>query len=306
MLSEDPSQTPVSEAGLASILRWYVEMGVDVAVGDMPRDYFAEGAAKAAASDAAPPAEAPAPVAETDPDAPRAQRTAPRLGPPAALPVRSVSGNGSVSPRDALETARELAAGAQDLNALRAAMQAFEGCALKRTASQMVFGDGNPAAKIMLIGDAPGAQEDRQGVPFVGPDGQMLDRMLAAIGLDRTKVYLANVLPWRPPGKRPLNSPEVVVCLPFIQRQIALVSPEVIVCLGDVATQALLGVRESIPRARGKWFEYREEVPDKDSRPIPAMAMFHPTYLLKAPVNKRYAWQDMRALRKALFKKGLC
>jgi uracil-DNA glycosylase family 4 len=304
MLSEDPSQTPVSEAELAAILRWYVDMGVDVAVGDTPRDHFAEGAAKAEAARQTRPAAAAIP--DSPGNAPRAGRTAPRLSQAEPLPVRAASGSGSVSPEHALASARELAATAQTLDALREAMEGFDGCALKRTASRLVFADGNAGAKIMLVGDAPGAEEDRQGLPFVGPAGQMLDRMLGAIGLDRTRVYLANVVPWRPPGNRSPNSPEVSICLPFIQRQIALVAPDVLVCIGDVATQALLGVREPITRAHGKWFEYEMEAPQGGSQRLPAMSMFHPSYLLKAPVNKRYAWQDMQRLKKALVKKGLC
>ena len=311
MLPEPPSSQPPSEAELASILRWYVEMGVDVAVGDTPRDHFAEAAAKAAAPPPQRvvqemPAESGEPVQRRPPSP--SGRVAPvgrMIQAAEPMPVRTAGGSGAISPEIAQAQARELAAEAGTLDALRAALESFEGCALKRTASQLVFADGNPQARIMLVGEAPGADEDRQGLPFVGQAGRMLDLMLRAIGLDRTQVYLANVVPWRPPGNRSPTQPEIAACLPFVQKQIELVNPALIVAVGNISVQALLGLRETIVRARGKWFELELSGDDGVEKRIPTLAMFHPAYLLKAPVNKRYAWQDLRNLRKQIEKLGL-
>ena len=148
----------------------------------------------------------------------------------------------------------------------------------------------------MLVGEAPGGDEDRIGRPFVGRAGQLLDRMLAAIALDRTQVYIANVVPWRPPGNRTPTPQETAVCLPFIRRQIALSAPRLLVCLGGSATQTLLGVKEGITRARGVWRDYQ----DDDGATIPALPMFHPAYLLRTPAAKRQAWLDLRRLRQAI------
>jgi DNA polymerase len=148
----------------------------------------------------------------------------------------------------------------------------------------------------MFVGEAPGGDEDRIGRPFVGRAGQLLDRMLAAIALDRTQVYIANVVPWRPPGNRTPTPQETAVCLPFIRRQIALSAPRIIVCLGGSATQTLLGVKEGITRARGVWREYQGD----DGSTIPALPMFHPAYLLRTPAAKRQAWADLRKLRQAV------
>ncbi|MBX9738452.1 MAG: uracil-DNA glycosylase [Beijerinckiaceae bacterium] len=310
MLPEPPPHTQPSEAELASILRWYVEMGVDVAVGDTPRDHFAEGAAKAASQTVASVAPEPSLTHESGgrTQDPTTGRTAPvgrMIQATEPMPVRTAGGTSAVSPEQAQAQARELAAGAQTLDALREALESFEGCALKRTASRLVFSDGDPAARIMLVGEAPGADEDRQGLPFVGRAGKMLDRMLDAIGLDRTKVYIANVVPWRPPGNRPPTQPEIATCLPFIQRQISLVDPSLVVCVGNISAQALLGLREGITRTRGKWFELGSTDARGAPKRVPAMAMFHPSYLLRAPVNKRYAWQDIRSLKAHIEKLGL-
>lgn len=313
MLPEPPSSPPPSEAELAAILRWYVDMGVDIAVGDLPRDHFAEAAARAEAEPpsapapdhprAAPPVDEPAPRMPATPGG----RVAPvgrMIQAAEPLPVRTAGGQGAVSPEIAQAQARDLAASADTLEALEAALESFDGCVLKRTASRLVFADGHPQARIMLVGESPGADEDRQGIPFVGPAGHMFDRMLAAIGLDRSHVYLANVVPWRPPGNRPLTPLEIATCLPFVQRQIALVDPALLVAVGNISVQALLGIREPITRARGKWFDYELPGPEGPRR-VPTLAMFHPSYLLKAPVNKRYAWQDLRILRRQIEKLGL-
>jgi len=213
---------------------------------------------------------------------------------PAAMPAVPRS-EIAPAPEAVIVSAREAARTAPTLEALRALLDHFEGCALKNTATRLVFADGNPQARIMFVGEAPGRDEDIEGLPFVGRSGKLLDRMIAAIGLDRSKAYIANVIPWRPPGNRTPTPQETQICLPFIQRQIELVNPDVLVTLGNPSTQTLLSTREGIMRTRGKWFDY-----DTGTRTIRAMATFHPAYLLRSPSYKRMSWQDLRAIAKAL------
>ena len=191
--------------------------------------------------------------------------------------------------------AREAAKSAKTLDELRDILQKFDGCALKPSATQLVFADGNPRARVMLVGEAPGRDEDLEGLPFVGRSGKLLDRMLAAIGLDRTKVYIANIVPWRPPGNRTPTPQESQICLPFIRRQIELADPDILVCLGQPSTQTLLGTREGITRTRGRWFKF-----DTGRREIRALPTYHPAFLLRSPLQKRLAWRDFLALKKAL------
>ncbi len=191
--------------------------------------------------------------------------------------------------------AREAVKDIRTLEELRAALDAFEGCALKATAKQLGFADGNPRAKVMFVGEAPGRDEDIEGLPFVGRSGKLLDRMLAAIGLDRTKVYIANIIPWRPPGNRTPTPQESQICLPFIQRQIELADPDILVCLGGPSAQTLLGIKDGITKTRGRWFTY-----DTGTREIRAMPTFHPAFLLRSPLQKRLAWRDFLAIKKAL------
>jgi len=265
------------------LLTFYVEAGVDAALGEEPVDRFADpGSAFAETvrgAEASQPARdrRPAPAAPAMPAAPAVALHAP---PP---------------PEEAIAAAREAARSAADLAALKAIMTAFEGCALRNTAKQLVFGDGNPQARLMLVGEAPGSDEDQQGVPFVGRSGQLLDRMLAAIGIARADAYIANIVPWRPPGNRDPSTHETQICLPFIQRQIELVDPDVIVCLGKPATVTLLGVTEGIRRTRGRWFPYQT-----GTREIRAIATYHPAYLLRTPIEKRLAWRDFLAIKRAL------
>ena len=160
------------------------------------------------------------------------------------------------SPDAAVMAAREAARNAATLEELRAILDRFEGCALRNTATQLVFADGNPKARVMFVGEAPGRDEDIEGLPFVGRSGKLLDLMLAAIGLDRTSVYIANIIPWRPPGNRTPTPQESAICLPFILRQIELVDPDVLVCMGNPSTQTLLNVREGIIKTRGRWFTF--------------------------------------------------
>ena len=270
----------LSEAEILGLLRWHADMGVDVALDEAPHNRFAEAEAThprpGARPHAAPSAAAIAP---------------PRAAAPLAAPLAQAAG---LSADAAAQSARETAREAKTLDELRALLEAFDGCALKATATRLVFADGNPQAKIMLVGEAPGADEDRIGRPFVGRAGQLLDRMLAAVGLDRTSVYIANTIPWRPPGNRDPSPIETAICLPFLQRQIALVAPEIIVCLGKSSMQTLLGRKEGVMRARGHWFDYSDG--QSSAR---ALVMLHPAYLLRQPAHKRLAWRDLRALKKA-------
>jgi uracil-DNA glycosylase family 4 len=276
------SDTPVS--GLdpetaRAVLRWYVEAGVDIAVEDTPQDRFAEArpAATASAPAAAPEAAAsPAPRPSTRPQAP------PPVAPSAA---------------QALEDAVHRAQAAATLDDLKDAVAAFDGCPLKATATNLVFGDGEAGARVMFIGEAPGAEEDRRGVPFVGVSGQLLDTMLASIGLARADVFIANTLFWRPPGNRTPTPAETQVCRPFVERMVELVDPQIMVLLGRAAAQSMLGRTEAMGRLRGSWMEYGSK---GLSRPIPALAMYHPAYLLRTPSAKRHAWRDLLMIKEKL------
>ncbi len=307
MVPAAPSPDTFSDAELARILQWYVDMGVDAAIDATAHDRFADCAGDRARR--ALPQVVPASVSPES-NLPASGGGSPAASPRRVLPPRQpLSGqhpvaNPSIGPaavsnEAVARSAREIANAAATLEALRAALEAFEGCTLKRTATRLVFADANPSAKIMLVGEAPRDEEDRAGVPFVGPAGQLLDKMLAAIGLDRTQVYIADIVPWRPPGNRAATAQEIAICLPFIERQIELVDPQLLVCLGGVSAQSLLGVKDGIVRARGAWYDYsinRTEPP----RTLKALATLHPAYLLRTPRAKREAWRDFRALAKAL------
>lgn len=247
-----------------ALLEWQVELGVTDAILDAPVDRYQLEAAK--------PAPKPAPTPATPPPVPQPETV------------------------DAVGIARATAAGAADLAALAAAMEAFEHCEIKQGARTFVFSDGNPAARVMIVGEAPGREEDRAGKPFVGRAGQLLDRMLAAIDLDRAAsdparaFYITNVLPWRPPSNRTPDKDEIAMMLPFLERHIALAAPDVIILMGNTPCQALLG-RGGITRMRGQWAKVMER---------PALPMFHPAYLLRNPAAKREAWADLLALRARL------
>ncbi|MFC3226529.1 uracil-DNA glycosylase family protein, partial [Marinibaculum pumilum] len=213
-------------------------------------------------------------------------------------PARPASGRPAPPPPGAAAAVAEgmrLAQAAGNLEELRAALDSFEGCGLKRTASNTVFADGNPAAELMLVGEAPGRDEDIQGLPFVGQSGRLLDRMLAAIGRDRDSCYISNILPWRPPGNRQPSQEEIVACLPFIRRHIELVQPKALVLLGGTAAKTLLERTEGITRLRGRWFPLQA-----GSHRVEALAAFHPAYLLRQPSQKREAWRDFLALKRRL------
>jgi uracil-DNA glycosylase family 4 len=259
------------------LLAFYLEAGVDCALTDEPLNRLAD-------PDIAP---APAKAEPREAVAPRAFMPPPAVAAPRADAI--------LAPEAAIISAREAARTAPTLEALRALLENFDGCALKHTATRLVFADGNPQSRIMFVGEAPGRDEDIEGLPFVGRSGKLLDRMIAAIGLDRSKAYIANVIPWRPPGNRTPTPQETQICLPFIQRQIELVNPDVLVTLGNPSTQTLLQTRDGIMKTRGKWFDY-----DTGTRTIRAIATFHPAYLLRSPSYKRMSWQDLRAIAKAL------
>ncbi|MEA2859677.1 MAG: uracil-DNA glycosylase [Methylobacteriaceae bacterium] len=271
----------VSPQSVAALLRWYDDIGVDLALDDHPHDRFAELEVKSA----------PAALARLAPEPLRAASAyaAPR---PPVIPPAAIS---ALSSEAVVLSAREAAERAQTLDELRRALDSFDGCALRKTATQLVFADGNAEARVMLVGEAPGAEEDRAGKPFVGRSGQLLDRMLAAIGLDRTSAYITNVVPWRPPGNRTPTPLETAACLPFTRRHIELAGCDILVCLGNPSTQILLGARDGIMRTRGRWLEY-----DAGSRTLRAMPMLHPAFLLRQPGHKRLAWRDMRELARAL------
>jgi uracil-DNA glycosylase len=266
--------------GAAALLRWYVEQGVDEATGEQPIDRFAAPPPPVAAA-AAPsaPARAPTPLRAPPPPAPM---------PRAPVPLESPQ---------LVEDARALAESCTTLAELEAAVRGFEGCALKRTAKNTVFADGKPGAPVMVVGEAPGGDEDRLGKPFVGVSGQLMDRMMAAIGLTRDGgFYITNILFWRPPGNRTPTTAEQGMCLAFTRRHIELARPKLLVLAGGVAVKAVLDTTEGITRLRGKWTSYRLS----DGSEIPTMPTFHPAYLLRTPASKRQSWQDLLAIDKKL------
>jgi DNA polymerase len=270
------------------LLAFYQEAGVDALVGETPVDRFAD----------APPA-----VSRDARAVPAAEQTRPnnsRVGfaARAATLLESTarpSHPPPSSPDAAVMAAREAAKTAANLEELRAILARFDGCALKSTATQLVFADGNPQARVMFVGEAPGRDEDIAGVPFVGRSGRLLDLMMAAIGLDRTTAYVANIVPWRPPGNRTPTPQESAICLPFILRQIELADPDVLVCLGNPATQLLLEIKDGITKTRGRWIAFHT-----GTREIRAIPTYHPAFLLRSPLQKRLAWRDFLAIKKAL------
>jgi uracil-DNA glycosylase family 4 len=257
-------------------LKWQVEAGADEAIGEVPVDRTK------------PVSTAPEPAPEASASKTESVRSPSRLSKTATVVL---------SQEAAVEGARRLAEAARTIDELRAAVEAFDGCALKKTATNTVFGDGNPDSRIMFIGEAPGADEDRQGLPFVGVSGQLLDRMVAWIGLDRTRFFITNILFWRPPGNRTPTAAEVGACLPFVERMIELVAPEVLVFVGGASAKTLLNRSDGIMRLRGQWYDYECRGLD---RAIPARPLYHPAYLLRSPAQKRDAWRDLLAIQERL------
>ncbi|MCS6759721.1 MAG: uracil-DNA glycosylase [Candidatus Devosia euplotis] len=265
---------PLNHDEMLAVLDWYRAAGVDIAVGEEPVDRFAQR-----------------PPARVTPDA----VANPAAGPaPAPRPAEPPAIGGDPA------EARSLAASAQTLDALQSLLGSYDGCGLKLRATQLVFADGNPAADIMLIGEAPGAEEDRQGKPFVGKSGQLLDRMLAAIGLDRTKVYIANTVPWRPPGNRTPTPEEMALCLPFLHRQVELVAPRIVMTLGGPAMQTIFDTSTGIIKMRGKWAKLTI-----GSHAVETIPTLHPAYLLRNAPAKEQAWADMLSLKMKIDALGL-
>ena len=282
--------------GHRELLQWYVELGVDETIGDVPVNRFREPesaaqppepqeqASRASEHTAAPPAR---------PDSNRESRgQAPQESGRASAKADLQSDQVA----EAVEAATSAAAAADDLDSLRLAMDAFEHCDLKQGAKQLVFSDGNPSARLMIVGEGPGQEEDIQGKPFVGRAGRLLDLMFAAIGMSRTaeaadeSLYIANAVPWRPPRNRAPEKEELTIMRPFLVRHIELAEPDALVLMGNVPCSALLG-RTGITRMRGNWLQHQD---------IPVMPTFHPAYLLRNPAAKREAWVDLLRIRKRM------
>jgi DNA polymerase len=278
------------------LLAFYLDAGADALIGEEAVDRMAEtppperagpaAAARVSSEGAADEGSQHGPAPDRVRQFDQSRTTEQRARMPAAAPP---------TPEAAVMAAREAAGTAQTLDELRALLEGFEGCALRATATQLVFADGTAGSRVMFVGEAPGFDEDIAGRPFVGRSGKLLDLMMAAIGLDRTSAYIANVVPWRPPGNRTPTPQETAICLPFIRRQIELANPDFLVCLGGPAMQTLLSIKDGITRTRGRWFPY-----DAGAREIRALATFHPAFLLRSPLQKRFAWRDFLALKKAM------
>ena len=292
--ANSPSMSIDRPADLHALIAFYVEAGVDAVLDEAPVNRFTAEAPQPRNPQVpvdAPPFPLPEAAPGTRAPLNRPGNSAPSFRPgqpPAAL-------DAPPAPDAAIMAARDAARGATSLDSLRAMLDRFEGCGLRLTAKRLVFADGNPQAKVMFVGEAPGREEDIEGLPFVGRSGQLLDRMMAAIGLDRSTAYIANVIPWRPPGNRTPTPQESQICLPFIKRQIELANPDILVCLGGPSAAALLGITGGIRKSRGRWQVY-----NTGTREIRAIATFHPAYLLRTPLEKRFAWRDFLAIRKAL------
>ena len=262
-------------AEAAAMIEWLVEMGADEIVGDLPMNRLATAKAPEAE------ARRPAPVPSVQPKAVIGQ-------------FRSTS----VSQAQGSSDASQMAAECMTLSDIEQALMRFDACPLKKTATNLCFADGNPEAEVMLIGEAPGRDEDIQGKPFVGRSGQLLDRMLQAIGLSRhgetpqNSVYISNVIFWRPPGNRTPTDQETLMCLPFLRRAIEIKQPRLLVCLGATPTQRLIGRSEGILKLRGRWFDFASS-----QGSIPLLATLHPAYLLRQPAQKRLAWRDFLSLK---------
>ena len=271
---------------LIAYLDFHAESGVDATLDERPHDRFGEADA---------PAPAPRRAAAPHPARPALPPRGEAPAPSRPAPRQTFGQSAAAKPDEAASDARARARAAGTLEELEAILRDFDACPLRFTAKNLVFADGNPDARVMFVGEAPGADEDRVGKPFMGRSGQLLDRMMKAIGLDRTEAYVANIVPWRPPGNRNPTPQEVSVCRPFIERQIELVDPDLIVCLGSPSTQTLSGTKDGILKARGRFFPYR-----LSNREVRALATLHPAYLLRQPLQKRLAWRDFRLVRAAL------
>ncbi|MEM7652803.1 MAG: uracil-DNA glycosylase [Pseudomonadota bacterium] len=319
--SPQPRDVPTAEKrarAAAALLSWYVQMGVDEAVDEVPLDWATATFPNARAVLPQPPRPAAGARSQAGSQsgargaaaAPSAPSSAQQRGPQARTAARGSSNphdaqnrsGPNLSQQQAVATARELAASASTIEELREALAGYDGCALKKTAMNLVFADGNPTARVMFLGEAPGADEDRQGLPFVGVSGQLLDRMLSHIGLSRTAegpvgAYITNMLFWRPPGNRPPTTQEIELCRPFVERHIALARPKHLVFVGGISAKAMLGTTDGIMKLRGRWSEI--SIPGV-ADPIPVLPMYHPAFLLRQPARKREAWRDLLALKQRM------
>ncbi|NQW10733.1 MAG: uracil-DNA glycosylase [Alphaproteobacteria bacterium] len=285
-MNRDPEDAP-ERAVARAVLSWYLDAGVDEAIlaeavdRTQPRPVARPPAVVTRAANPAP--------AEAHPRDPISRQPISMEPPAADTPLI-----------EAASAARKLALAARDLDELEEILRGFEGCPLKVTATNTVFADGTPGAPVMFVGEAPGADEDREGKPFVGVSGRLLDQMLASIGFDRAKnAYIANILPWRPPGNRQPTPAEVAVCLPFVQRHIELAAPKILVLIGGTSAKTLLDRREGIMRLRGRWFEWTGP---SGGAPIPTISTYHPAFLLRSPAQKANAWKDLVTLKQRYIK----
>lgn len=275
----------VAREDLESLLRWYVDQGIDEAIGEDAIDRFAAPA----------PQPTPLPVQQRAPAAPTPIRPAPAAAAPPRGPV-------PIESPQLVEDARALAQRCNSVEELEAAVRAFEGCALKRTAKNTVFADGVVGSPVMVVGEAPGADEDRLGKPFVGVSGQLMDRMFEAIGMSRERdLYITNILFWRPPGNRTPTLAEQAICMAFTRRHIELARPKVLVLAGGTAAKSVLDTTEGIMRLRGKWTNLSLD----DGSAVPTLPTFHPAYLLRTPASKRQSWSDLLSLDKKLRELGI-
>ena len=275
----------IAREDLESLLRWYVDQGIDESIGEEAVDRFAAPAAQAA----------PPPIQQQAPTAPTPIRPVPAAPAPLRGPV-------PIESPQLVEDARALAQRCNSVEELEAAVRTFEGCALKRTAKNTVFADGVVGSPVMVVGEAPGADEDRLGKPFVGVSGQLMDRMFDAIGMSRERdLYITNILFWRPPGNRTPTLAEQAICMAFTRRHIELAQPKVLVLAGGTAAKSVLDTTEGIMRLRGKWTILSLD----DGSAVPTLPTFHPAYLLRTPASKRQSWQDLLAIDKKLRELGL-
>jgi DNA polymerase len=247
---------------MADVLQWHLDAGVDETTCDVPQNCFNETITKELTS---------------------LKKNNVNVPPAVKLQVPVVG-------EALLHDASRIAAAVSSIEELKNTLLNYDGCSLNKTATNLVFGIGNPKAKIVLIGESPGAEEDRSGLAFAGPGGQLLDKMLASIGLDHDKVFLSNIVFWRPPGNRTPTAQEISICMPFVERLIELIDPEILIIMGGSAAKSLLAETAGVSRLRGKWHTYSTP---RLSRPVQATVLFHPNYLLSSPVHKREAWQDL-------------
>ncbi len=279
----------IAREDLESLLRWYVDQGIDEAIGEEAIDRFAVPAPQAVPATSSPAPAEPTPI-----------RSVPTRSTPAApSPLR---GPVPIESPQLVEDARALAQRCSSVEELEAAVRAFDGCALKRTAKNTVFADGVVGSAVMIVGEAPGADEDRLGKPFVGVSGQLMDRMFDAIGMSRERdLYITNILFWRPPGNRTPTLAEQAVCMAFTRRHIELARPKVLVLAGGTAAKSVLDTNEGIMRLRGKWTSLGLD----DGSAVPTLPTFHPAYLLRTPASKRQSWSDLLSLDKKLRELGI-